>query len=70
MKKQEHVQFTEYLSMDRYKHCTAGQKLQRPNRTNKIPAKAGDSKDKPVANGVGNVNFFAISSVKYVFIYN
>lgn len=54
MKKQEHVQFTEYLSMDRYKHCTAGQKMQRTNRTNKIPAKAvGDSKEKPVANGVG-----------------
>ncbi|XP_057206995.1 ubiquitin carboxyl-terminal hydrolase 30 isoform X1 [Triplophysa rosa] len=53
MKKHEHVQFTEYLSMDRYKHCTAGQKQQRNNRTNKIPAKAvGDSKDKTVANGV------------------
>lgn len=54
IKRQEHVQFTEYLSMDRYKHCTAGQNLQRSNRTNKpISAKSiGESKDKPIANGV------------------
>ncbi|XP_051515418.1 ubiquitin carboxyl-terminal hydrolase 30 isoform X1 [Myxocyprinus asiaticus] len=54
IKRQEHVQFTEYLSMDRYKHCTAGQNLQRTCRTNKtVSAKAvREQKDKPVANGV------------------
>ncbi|KAK9974658.1 hypothetical protein ABG768_022736 [Culter alburnus] len=54
IKRQEHVQFTEYLSLDRYKHCTAGQNLQRTSRTNKpISAKAaGEPKDKTIANGV------------------
>ncbi|XP_051551821.1 ubiquitin carboxyl-terminal hydrolase 30-like isoform X1 [Myxocyprinus asiaticus] len=55
IKRQEHVQFTEYLSMDRYKHCTAGQNLQRTSRTNKLESEVkavGDPKDKPIANGV------------------
>uniref|UniRef100_A0A671QDA6 Ubiquitin carboxyl-terminal hydrolase n=1 Tax=Sinocyclocheilus anshuiensis TaxID=1608454 RepID=A0A671QDA6_9TELE len=50
IKRQEHVQFTEYLSLDRYKHCTAGQSLQSTSRTNK-PKAAGDPKDKTIANG-------------------
>ncbi|KTF97655.1 hypothetical protein cypCar_00039112 [Cyprinus carpio] len=54
IKRQEHVQFTEYLSLDRYKHCTAGQNLQSTSRTNRpISAKAArDPKDKTIANGV------------------
>uniref|UniRef100_A0A8C2EI66 Ubiquitin carboxyl-terminal hydrolase 30 n=1 Tax=Cyprinus carpio TaxID=7962 RepID=A0A8C2EI66_CYPCA len=54
IKRQEHVQFTEYLSLDRYKHCTAGQNLQSTRRINKpISAKAAvDPKDKTIANGV------------------
>uniref|UniRef100_A0A8C2GAY1 Ubiquitin carboxyl-terminal hydrolase n=1 Tax=Cyprinus carpio TaxID=7962 RepID=A0A8C2GAY1_CYPCA len=53
IKRQEHVQFTEYLSLDRYKHCTAGQNLQSTSRTNRpISAKAArDPKDKTIANG-------------------
>ncbi|XP_056313505.1 ubiquitin carboxyl-terminal hydrolase 30 isoform X2 [Danio aesculapii] len=54
IKRQEHVQFTEYLSLDRYKHCSAAQSLQKTSRTNKaVSAKAsGDPKDKAIANGV------------------
>ncbi len=43
------------MSLDRYKHCTAGQNLQSTSRSNKpVSAKAaGDPKDKTIANGVG-----------------
>uniref|UniRef100_A0A673FM64 Ubiquitin carboxyl-terminal hydrolase n=1 Tax=Sinocyclocheilus rhinocerous TaxID=307959 RepID=A0A673FM64_9TELE len=67
IKRQEHVQFTEYLSLDRYKHCTAGQNLQSTSRTNK-PKAAGDPKDKTIANGVGNVVYFnLLHMVTYLF---
>lgn len=33
IKRQEHVQFTEYLSMDRYKHSASPSSLQQTNST-------------------------------------
>uniref|UniRef100_A0A8B9JVU1 Ubiquitin carboxyl-terminal hydrolase n=1 Tax=Astyanax mexicanus TaxID=7994 RepID=A0A8B9JVU1_ASTMX len=55
IKRQEHVQFSEYLSMDRYKHCSAAQRLQKPSRANK-PSSTGATADhhnnnKPLSNG-------------------
>ncbi|XP_073321966.1 ubiquitin carboxyl-terminal hydrolase 30 isoform X1 [Pagrus major] len=53
IKRQEHVQFTEYLSMDRYKHNSSAQRSQRvkcapsPIR----PENSDDSTAKPTANG-------------------
>ncbi|TRZ00859.1 hypothetical protein DNTS_013407, partial [Danionella cerebrum] len=54
MKRQEHVQFTEYLSLDRYKHCAVAQKLQKTSRTDTvISAKAaGEQIDRAIVNGV------------------
>ncbi|KAI4876682.1 hypothetical protein NFI96_012359 [Prochilodus magdalenae] len=54
IKRQEHVQFSEYLSMDRYKHCGVAQRLQKPGRTN-IPSRTdtlGDTQGRTIANGV------------------
>uniref|UniRef100_A0A672T822 Ubiquitin carboxyl-terminal hydrolase n=1 Tax=Sinocyclocheilus grahami TaxID=75366 RepID=A0A672T822_SINGR len=71
IKRQEHVQFTEYLSLDRYRHCTAGQNLQSTSRINKpISAKAAvDPKDKTIANGVVTylLSFHSSTSV-YLFL--
>ncbi|XP_068167746.1 ubiquitin carboxyl-terminal hydrolase 30 isoform X2 [Antennarius striatus] len=53
IKRQEHVQFTEFLSMDRYKHNTATQKCQwirsapHPIRSENLD----ESTEKPTANG-------------------
>ncbi|XP_036455137.1 ubiquitin carboxyl-terminal hydrolase 30 isoform X1 [Colossoma macropomum] len=54
IKRQEHVQFSEYLSMDRYKHCSAAQRLQKPSRANKPSSSdaPGDTHDQAIANGV------------------
>ncbi|XP_017564780.1 ubiquitin carboxyl-terminal hydrolase 30 isoform X1 [Pygocentrus nattereri] len=54
IKRQEHVQFSEYLSMDRYKHCSAAQRLQKPRRAPKPSSSdaTGDSHDQTVVNGV------------------
>ncbi|KAF3695810.1 Ubiquitin carboxyl-terminal hydrolase 30 [Channa argus] len=54
IKRQEHVQFTEYLSMDRYKHNASTQKSQRARCAPK-PTKAENPDnvvEKPVANGI------------------
>lgn len=51
IKRHEHVQFSEYLSMDRYKHSSTTQRLQRPSRAKK--ATAEEPHDQNVANGVG-----------------
>lgn len=53
IKRQEHVQFTEYLSMDRYKHNASTQRSQRVRCAPK-PIKAensDDSTETPTANG-------------------
>lgn len=53
IKRQEHVQFTEYLSMDRYKHNSSTQRSQRV-RCAPRPIKAenvDESAEKPTANG-------------------
>ncbi|XP_022610805.1 ubiquitin carboxyl-terminal hydrolase 30 isoform X1 [Seriola dumerili] len=53
IKRQEHVQFTEYLSMDRYKHNVSTQRNQRTMCAPKV-MKAENSEDaieKPTANG-------------------
>ncbi|CAJ1068766.1 ubiquitin carboxyl-terminal hydrolase 30-like isoform X1 [Xyrichtys novacula] len=53
IKRQEHVQFTELLSMDRYKHNASTLKVQRLKCAPK-PVRAetpGDSDEKPTANG-------------------
>nr|XP_020450003.1 ubiquitin carboxyl-terminal hydrolase 30 isoform X2 [Monopterus albus] len=53
IKRQEHVQFTEYLSMDRYKHNTSTQRSQRIRCAPK-PVKveySNDAMEKPTANG-------------------
>ncbi|XP_051923740.1 ubiquitin carboxyl-terminal hydrolase 30 [Hippocampus zosterae] len=53
IKRQEHVQFTEYLSMDRYKHNTSIPTSQRAKRAGKHQSAENSSKDmqKPAANG-------------------
>ncbi|XP_031611341.2 ubiquitin carboxyl-terminal hydrolase 30 isoform X1 [Oreochromis aureus] len=53
IKRQEHVQFAEYLSMDHYKHNTSTQRSQRLRCTAKsIKAESrDDSVEKPSANG-------------------
>nr|XP_046243325.1 ubiquitin carboxyl-terminal hydrolase 30 isoform X1 [Scatophagus argus] len=53
IKRQEHVQFTEYLSMDRYKHNTSTQRIQRVRcAPNPIKAEnSDDSTEKSTANG-------------------
>lgn len=55
IKRQEHVQFTEYLSMDRYKHNGSTQRAQR-TKCNPSPLKAENSDgfmEKTTANGTG-----------------
>ncbi|KAM4577249.1 ubiquitin carboxyl-terminal hydrolase 30 isoform 2-T2 [Odontesthes bonariensis] len=55
IKRQEHVQFTEYLSMDRYKHNSSTQRSQRA-RCAPRAMKADhleDSTERPTANGTG-----------------
>ncbi|XP_076006999.1 ubiquitin carboxyl-terminal hydrolase 30 [Genypterus blacodes] len=55
IKRQEHVQFTEYLSMDRYKHGGSTQRGQRLMCTPR-PRKAENTEDvlnKPAVNGTG-----------------
>lgn len=62
IKRQEHVQFTEYLSMDRYKHNSSAQRSQRvkcapsPIR----PENSDDSTAKPIANGTGTLDFSSL----------
>ncbi|XP_054467059.1 ubiquitin carboxyl-terminal hydrolase 30 isoform X1 [Anoplopoma fimbria] len=52
IKRQEHVQFTEHLSMDRYKHNAATHRSQRIRCVqNPIKAENSDSMEKPSANG-------------------
>uniref|UniRef100_A0A3P8U8J9 Ubiquitin carboxyl-terminal hydrolase n=1 Tax=Amphiprion percula TaxID=161767 RepID=A0A3P8U8J9_AMPPE len=55
IKRQEHVQFTEYLSMDRYKHNSSTLRSQRIKCAPKaIKAEnLDDSMEKPTANGAG-----------------
>ncbi|XP_031164618.1 ubiquitin carboxyl-terminal hydrolase 30 isoform X2 [Sander lucioperca] len=58
VKRQEHVQFTEYLSMDRYKHHASTHRSQRikcaPNPTK--AENSDDSMKKPSANGTEHRN--------------
>ncbi|XP_066510732.1 ubiquitin carboxyl-terminal hydrolase 30-like isoform X2 [Hoplias malabaricus] len=58
IKRQEHVQFSEYLSMDHYKHCSAAQRLQKPSRVNKPNSTdtAVDTLSHTIANGVEHHN--------------
>ncbi|KAF7661987.1 hypothetical protein LDENG_00248600 [Lucifuga dentata] len=53
IKRQEHVQFTEYLSMDRYKHNGSTQRRQRIKCTPKLikSENTGDAINKPSTNG-------------------
>lgn len=53
IKRQEHVQFTEYLSMDRYKHSAATQRGQRIKCTTKLitAESSHDGTEKATANG-------------------
>ncbi|XP_029018129.1 ubiquitin carboxyl-terminal hydrolase 30 isoform X2 [Betta splendens] len=52
IKRQEHVQFTEYLSMDRYKHNASAQRSQRVKCTPKPISTEGSSVlESPTANG-------------------
>ncbi|KAB5528317.1 hypothetical protein PHYPO_G00138870 [Pangasianodon hypophthalmus] len=50
IKRHEHVQFSEYLSMDRYKHSSATQRLQKPSRAKKPTPEEPHNQN--VANGV------------------
>uniref|UniRef100_A0A673CU38 Ubiquitin carboxyl-terminal hydrolase n=1 Tax=Sphaeramia orbicularis TaxID=375764 RepID=A0A673CU38_9TELE len=65
IKRQEHVQFTEYLSMDRYKHSAATQRGQRLKCTPKLitAESSHDGTEKPTANGTGMVDH----STEYLF---
>ncbi|KPP60124.1 ubiquitin carboxyl-terminal hydrolase 30-like, partial [Scleropages formosus] len=53
IKKQEHVQFSEYLSMDCYKHCASGQRSLWPLCTSRTVSSGGqvDVQEKKPANG-------------------
>lgn len=51
IKQQEHVQFSEYLSMDRYKHISATQTLQVHSMAKTLTTEQPNSQT--VANGVG-----------------
>ncbi|XP_061624329.1 ubiquitin carboxyl-terminal hydrolase 30 isoform X2 [Phyllopteryx taeniolatus] len=55
IKRQEHVQFTEFLSMDRYKHNTSIQTSQRTKRAGKHQKAdhLGKATEKPATNGTG-----------------
>ncbi|XP_048833183.1 ubiquitin carboxyl-terminal hydrolase 30-like isoform X1 [Brienomyrus brachyistius] len=55
IKKQEHVQFTEYLSMDCYKHRSTGQRSLWPLRTPRgVPADSqAEGLEKKPSNGIG-----------------
>ncbi|XP_029366749.1 ubiquitin carboxyl-terminal hydrolase 30 isoform X1 [Echeneis naucrates] len=65
IKRQEHVQFTENLSMDRYKHNVSTQRNQRTAcAANAVKAQNPDVIEKPTANGTdpghhNNNNFFS-----------
>ncbi|XP_030647376.1 ubiquitin carboxyl-terminal hydrolase 30 isoform X2 [Chanos chanos] len=52
IKRQEHVQFTEYLSMDRYKHNSATYRPQLANGTAKATGTESSGEDKVTANGI------------------
>uniref|UniRef100_A0A3Q3JKG9 Ubiquitin carboxyl-terminal hydrolase n=1 Tax=Monopterus albus TaxID=43700 RepID=A0A3Q3JKG9_MONAL len=70
IKRQEHVQFTEYLSMDRYKHNTSTQRSQRIRCAPK-PVKveySNDAMEKPTANGTGDItrNILAFPLIQYL----
>ncbi|XP_060762698.1 ubiquitin carboxyl-terminal hydrolase 30-like isoform X3 [Neoarius graeffei] len=54
IKRHEHVQFSEYLSMDQYKHSSTTQRLQKPSRAKK--ATSEEPHDQNVANGVEHHN--------------
>lgn len=78
IKRQEHVQFTEYLSMDRYKHNASAQRSQRVRCAPK-PIKADNSDDsveKPTANGTdvehrnNNNNPFSNGTCSSVFLHS
>lgn len=63
IKRQEHVQFTEYLSMDRYKHSGSTQRAHR-TKCNPSPLKAENSDgfmEKTTANGTGMAECFRSS---------
>lgn len=64
IKRQEHVQFSEYLSMDRYKHDSSTPRTQKVRCAPKtIKAESfDDSIEKPTANGTGE---FGILSLKW-----
>ncbi|KAG7251483.1 hypothetical protein CRUP_002623, partial [Coryphaenoides rupestris] len=54
MKRQEHVYFTEFLSMDRYKHNASIQRTQQHTKRSPTPTDTetlGDPEGKPVHNG-------------------
>ncbi|KAG7251036.1 hypothetical protein CRUP_014330 [Coryphaenoides rupestris] len=58
MKRQEHVYFTEFLSMDRYKHNASIQRTQQHTKRSPTPTDTetlGDPEGKPVHNGTGMV---------------
>uniref|UniRef100_A0A3B5A5N0 Ubiquitin carboxyl-terminal hydrolase n=1 Tax=Stegastes partitus TaxID=144197 RepID=A0A3B5A5N0_9TELE len=65
IKRQEHVQFTEYLSMDRYKHNSSTLRTQRIKCAPKaIKAEnSDDSTEKPTANGTGMLGFLICSII-------
>ena len=64
IKRQEHVQISEYLSMDHYKHRATIQRLQVINCTPKtIKAdNSGEAADKTPPNGKGTVKSLKLSS--------
>lgn len=77
IKRQEHVQFTEYLSMDRYKHSTATHRGQRIKCTPKLitAESSHDGTEKPTANGTdtehhNNNKPFSNGSCSSVFLHS
>uniref|UniRef100_A0A4W4H0P4 Ubiquitin carboxyl-terminal hydrolase n=1 Tax=Electrophorus electricus TaxID=8005 RepID=A0A4W4H0P4_ELEEL len=58
IKRQEHVQFSEYLSMDCYKHYSVAQGLQKTGRSNKPSCTdtAGEMHGQAMSNGIGKTS--------------
>ncbi|MGH0184604.1 UNVERIFIED_CONTAM: hypothetical protein FKN15_014939 [Acipenser sinensis] len=77
IKRQEHVHFTEFLSMDSYKHRTAGQRSQRQNRAarpsipedSRVSPKPSDpdqsnNNKKPLTNGACSAGYLPPSTTR------
>ncbi|KAL4636133.1 ubiquitin carboxyl-terminal hydrolase 30 isoform X1 [Arapaima gigas] len=67
IKKQEHVQFPEYLSMDCYKHCASSQRSLRPLRATRVvssdEAEHCNNNSKPLSNGTCSSVFLHVPAL-------